>query len=117
MKLELTARGIEISSDLREFIAKRVHFSFGRFAGRIRRLSIRLADLNGPRGGIDQCCDVRVNAGLPRKIVVRERQATIHAAIAIAMGRAERVVQRQIGLESATRGRPSPSRRSFGFGD
>ena len=44
MKLRLAARGIEVSRELKDFIERRAHFGFGRF--------------NGPRGGVDQRCDI-----------------------------------------------------------
>ena len=96
MKLRVATRGIELSSDLNDYVRRRAHFSFGRFAGRIRSLSIRLADVNGPRGGIDKVCNIRVDVGLRQAVIVRELQANIHAAVAFAMERAERAVQRQL---------------------
>ena len=101
MKLRLTTRGIKFSADLNEYVTRRAHFSLGRFSGRIRSLSIRLADVNGPRGGIDKLCHLRVDVGLRQEVVVRERQASIHAAVAFAMERAERAVQRQLELARA----------------
>jgi putative sigma-54 modulation protein len=98
MKVRVAARGIQLSGDFNDYIRRRVHFSLGRFAARIRSLSIRLADVNGPRGGVDKCCDIRVDVGLRQHVIVRERQASLHAAVAFAMERAERAVQRQLKL-------------------
>jgi hypothetical protein len=100
MKLRLATRGIELSSDLDAYVRRRAHFSLGRFAGKIKFLSIRLADVNGPRGGIDKCCDIRVDVGLRQQVIVCERQANLHAAVAFAVERAERAVQRQLKLAS-----------------
>ena len=98
MKLRLTARGIELPAELKDFVMRRIHFGMGRLSGRIKSLSVRLADINGPRGGIDKCCDIRVDAGFGQELIVREQQATIHAAVALAVDRAERSVQRQLRL-------------------
>ena len=115
MNLRLVTRGIELSADLNDYVRRRAHFSLGRFAGRIRSLSIRLADVNGPRGGIDKLCDIRVDIGLPKTVIVRERQANIHAAVAFAVDRAERAVQRQLRLTSTgDRGETAPTME---FGD
>jgi len=103
MKLILLTRGIELTADLNDYIRRRVHFALGRFAGNIRSVTIRLVDVNGPRGGIDKCCDIRVNVGLRQAVIVSERQANIHAAVAFAVERADRAVQRQ--LESDNTGR------------
>ncbi len=100
MKMRLAAHGIELSGDLKDYIRRRVHFSLGRFAGSIRSLSIRLADIKGPRGGVDKRCDIRVDVGLRQQVIVCERQANLHTAIAFAMERAERAVQRKLKLAS-----------------
>jgi putative sigma-54 modulation protein len=115
MKLRLIARGVELSAELKEYVTRRAHFSLGRFAGRIRSLSIRLADANGPRGGVDQCCDIQVDVGFHPAVVVSERQASIHAAVAFALERAERAVQRQLKSAGAARGMEAA--RSTEFGD
>ncbi len=96
MKLRLVSRGVEVTSDLNDYVRRRIHFALGRFAGKIRSVTIRLVDVNVPRGGIDKCCDIRVNIGLRQEVIVRERQANIHAAVAFAVERADRAVQRQL---------------------
>lgn len=115
MKMRLAAHGTELSIDLKDYIRRRVHFSLGRFAGRIGSLSIRLADLNGPRGGVDKRCDIRVDVGLRQQVIVSERQANLHAAIAFAMERAERAVERKLKL--ACTGRRLDTAPPAEFGD
>ena len=115
MKLRLVSRGVELSIELKDYVRRRVHFSLGRFTGKIRSLSIRLADANGPRGGVDKCCEIRVDTGLGQEVIVRERQASIHAAVAFAVERAERAVQRQ--LKSASTGKGMETARTVEFRD
>jgi hypothetical protein len=56
---------------------------------------------------MDKLCDVRVDIGLSRTVMVRERQAKVHAAVAFAVERAERAVERQLRLAgTALTGRP-----------
>jgi putative sigma-54 modulation protein len=100
MRLRLAARGMELSGELEEYVRRRIHFSLGRFGGAIRSLTIRLRDANGPRGGVDKCCDIRVDAGLREQVVVHECQASLHAAVALATERAERAVRRHLRLAS-----------------
>ncbi len=53
----------------------------GKFAPSVERVSVRLFDLNGPRGGIDQRCLVKVVlSGLPG-VVVERRYVTLQTAI------------------------------------
>ncbi len=98
MKLQLTAHGIELTPELRERVQRRLYFALGRFSRRIARLSIRLDDVAGPNGASDKCCTVRVEAGLSQAVVVREHQDDIHAALALALERAARTVERRLHL-------------------
>lgn len=103
MKLRLAARGIEVSRELRDFIERRAHFGLRRFARRIKSLTVRLTDLNGPRGGVDQCCDIRVDVGLGQDVIVSERRSSIYAAVTVATERASRALGRQLELAEARR--------------
>ena len=114
MKMRVAARGLELSGDVKDYVRRRVHFSLGRFAGKIRSLSIQLADVNGPRGGVDKRCDIRVDVGLRQPVIVRERQASIHSAVAFALERAERAVQRQLKLANAGSGARTVRMIEFG---
>ncbi|HZT28462.1 MAG TPA: HPF/RaiA family ribosome-associated protein [Bryobacteraceae bacterium] len=98
MKLRVTARGVEYSGELREYVHRRAHFSLGRFAAKIQSVAVRLSDENGPRGGVDKSCDIRIHFGLRPAVIVRERQASMQAAVAFAMDRAERAVRRRLSL-------------------
>ena len=117
MKMRLTAQGVEVSAELKEFIDRRIHFGLGRFKGKIKSLSVRLADVNGPRGGIDKCCDITVDAGLGREVIVSERQETMFAAVALAMDRVERVMKRQLHLGRLAARRSAAPRVDFQFGN
>ena len=47
----------------------------GKFAASIERITVRLSDANGPKGGRDQVCQIKVViSGLP-SVVVEERDA------------------------------------------
>lgn len=99
MKLYLAAHGVELSDELKDYVKRRVYFSLGRLTGQIKSLSIHLSDINGPRGGVDKCCQVRVEGGFRRAVIIREQQGSIQAAVAFAVERAERAVLRQISWE------------------
>jgi ribosome-associated translation inhibitor RaiA len=78
----------------------------GKFVTSIERVTVRVTDTNGPRGGIDQVCNVKVVlSGLP-SVVVERRDAALHAAIDVAMRATEQAVRRSVG-----RRRMKPLRR------
>lgn len=110
MKLHLTSDGIELTTEHRQYVQRRLGFALGRFAGRIARLTVLLSDVNGPRGGVDKCCLIRVDAGLPQPVVIRERHADLHAAVALAAERAGRALERKLRIAHHAADRPLRAR-------
>ena len=103
-----TAPGVK--PGLADVAKRRLEFALGRFGPRIRRLTVRLDDLNGPRGGVDQYCGVIVHLGAPRKlIVIEEEAAEAVAAIGRAADRAARAVARAVQAPAAWRVAPHGS--------
>ncbi len=60
------------SRDIVDVAGRRMAFAVGRFAGRVRSVTVRLADINGPRGGADKQCQVSVRLTHPRRLIVVE---------------------------------------------
>ncbi|MBK7927147.1 MAG: HPF/RaiA family ribosome-associated protein [Bryobacterales bacterium] len=106
MKLHLTTHGIELTPELREGVLRRLRFALSRFTARIARLTVLLSDANGPSGGVDKHCLIRVDAGLPQPVVIRERHENLHAAIASAAERAGRSLERKLRIAHHAADRP-----------
>jgi CBS domain-containing protein len=80
----------------RESIRRKLGRKLGKFALDIERTSVRVEDVNGPRGGVDKLCRIKVVlSGLP-SVVVEEQDHDLRTAIDGALGRAERAVRRAI---------------------
>lgn len=78
-------------------VRKRLEFALGRFAGRVRSLTVRLTDANGPRGGCDKKCVIAVRLTVPRRLVVIEDVDADHnAVVSRAAERASRAVSRAV---------------------
>jgi CBS domain-containing protein len=87
----------------RESIRRKLGRKLGKFALDIERTSIRVEDVNGPRGGIDKRCRVKVViSGMP-SVVVEEQDHDLTTAIDGALGRAERAVRRALEKKKTTR--------------
>lgn len=98
MRLQVRARNVELTAGIRDLVIGRVHASLGRFSGRIRRVLVRLSDANGPRGGVDMCCDLAIDAMPGRQLIIRERQPGLSLSIIRAVERAERRLERDLAL-------------------
>ena len=86
-----------LSPSLAPLARRRLEFALGRFGARVRSLTVRVADLNGPRGGLDKRCLVAIRLTSPRRlIVVEDTAAEAEVAIGRAADRASRVVARAV---------------------
>jgi hypothetical protein len=77
-------------------IRRKLGARLGKFSSTIERVSLRTEDVNGPRGGIDQVCRIKVVLrGLP-SVVYERRDAALNAALDGALAGAERAVRRAV---------------------
>ncbi len=89
--------GVDLDDDEQAYVRRKLGMKLGKFATSIERISVRVTDMNGPRGGVDQLCNVKVVlSGLP-SVVVQRRHVALHAAIDDALRATERAVRRTIG--------------------
>lgn len=110
--MQITVRAS--SGGLSRLARRRLEFALGPFHGRVRSVAIRIADLNGPHGGIDKQCRVTVQlSAMRRKLVVEGTDADAAMAIDRAAVRTARTVARAIDTETAWRpGWPASMRPS-----
>jgi ribosome-associated translation inhibitor RaiA len=88
--------GVEMEDQGRDTIARKLGMKLGKFASSIERITVRLSDANGPKGGRDQICQIKVVlSGLP-SIVVEERASALQNAIDRAMKATALAVRRSV---------------------
>lgn len=88
--------GVSLDQEQRAEIRQKLGARLGKFAGAIERVTVRVEDVNGPRGGVDQACRIKVVlSGLP-SVVVEQRAASLPAALSGAISSAERTVRRAV---------------------
>jgi putative sigma-54 modulation protein len=103
MQIDIQARGFSLTEGLRTQAERRVRFALGSTGGRVRSVVMRLADENGPRGGLDKRCTIRANlAGAP-PVIIEHQEADLYVAIDRAADRVGRAVSRRLGKTSAWR--------------
>jgi hypothetical protein len=80
----------------RDAIARKLGTRLGKFATTIERVTVRLSDVNGPKGGVDHRCLIKVVlTGLP-SVVVERRDSTLQRAVNAAIGAAAQAVRRSV---------------------
>ena len=85
-----------IDDEDRDYIARKLGMKLGKFASSIERITVRLSDTNGPKGGHDQKCQIKVVlSGLP-SVVVSETDSTLPRTIDRAIDAAAIAVRRRV---------------------
>lgn len=86
----------DLGPDDRAYIRRKLGRRLGKFAGAIERVSVRTEDVNGPRGGNDRACRIKVVlSGLP-SVVLERRDASLSAAVDGALAGVETAVRRAV---------------------
>jgi CBS domain-containing protein/ribosome-associated translation inhibitor RaiA len=107
----IRSRGVELSANDREYIRRGLGRRLGKFASSLERVSVRIDDVNGPRGGVDHACRIKlVLSGLP-SVVVEQQAATLRAAVDGAIAKAERTLGRTVRRRRKTPIRHTTRRR------
>jgi len=95
MQIEIQARNFSMTRAMRTHIERRLGFALSTCYRHVKRILVRLSDVNGPRGGNDKRCHLVVT--LPgQAVVVENTEADLYVAINRAASRAGRTVMRQL---------------------
>lgn len=86
----------DLSADDRAHVRAKLARRLRKFAESIERVSLRCEDVNGPRGGIDRVCRIKVVLrGLP-SVVFEQREGSLNEAVDLALDGVERAVRRAL---------------------
>ena len=80
----------------RDYVRRKLGIKLGKYARSIERISVRLEDVNGPRGGVDQSCRIKVVLHALPSVVFESRDAALNAAVDAALAGVERAVRRTV---------------------
>jgi putative sigma-54 modulation protein len=108
MKIDIETSDFPLTKALHSHAERRLRSAVNRGGERIRKIAMRLSDVNGPRGGADKRCRLQVVlTGLP-DVVVEDTQADLYVAIDRATDRAGRALVRKIGRRQTLLRQSSP---------
>ena len=100
MRIDIQSCGFVLTDALREYAERRLRFALTHADQRVRRVTMRLFDVNGPRGGIDKCCRIQVMLNGLAEVVIADTEADLYVAIDRAADRIGRTVARRLARES-----------------
>ncbi len=88
---------------LRQYALRRLTFALRRFDNRVRHVTVRILDENGPRRGVDARCSMSAELTDGRRIFVDATTARPFASITEAAERLRGVLRRELGRAAAHR--------------
>jgi ribosome-associated translation inhibitor RaiA len=103
MQIDIQARGFTLTDGLRTHAERRVRFALGSTSSGVRSIVMRLADENGPRGGVDKRCTIRAHLPGGPPVIIEQQEADLYVAIDRAADRAGRAVSRRLERASGAR--------------
>lgn len=116
--LHIRADGVVADESLAQHVRDRAAREFGKLSYHVERVTVRLLDVNGPRGGKDVECRVKIVLSGAPSVVVAKRAAEARAAFDAAVAAAERALRRAVrgrGSRQKTRGKSRATKgRSVG---
>jgi ribosome-associated translation inhibitor RaiA len=103
MQVDIRWKGLSKSQSLADHVHHRLRFALHGYRDKVRTVTVRFEDTNGPRGGVDKRCSVELTGSFGI-FVAEARDIDFQAAADVALSRAERA------LSKAKRDRPSRER-------
>lgn len=106
MKITIKAHQLQLDQETSTNMERRLRFALGRFGDSINRVTVRLTDLNGPKGGIDKECLIVVKLQKGGEVIVQGSGMDCSATLNYCADRIGRAVDREL-----SRNRKAPIRK------
>ena len=92
--LNIRSQGVEVDDDLEDYVRRKAGQKLGRLARKVERVTVRLEDINGPKGGVDVECRLKVVVSGGPSVIVTERATEPVQAFDMALGGATRALRK-----------------------
>ena len=96
MQLNIQTAGFSLTDSLKEYTTRHMQFALNRDDALIVRARIWLADINGPRGGIDKRCQIELKLAGQNNIMIEDVESDLYLAIDRACERCMRTLARRV---------------------
>ena len=101
MQIDIRTPGFALTDAIRDHVERRLRFALARASAHVRRVAVYLSDINGPRGGIEKRCRLRVRLNNSVDVMIDDTESDLYAAIDRAANRAGRAVARRLARGDA----------------
>lgn len=107
MLILVHGNGFELGQELRNDVQEKLELAFSRFDTQIGKVNVYLADLNGPKKGVDKSIRLVIDIERHPVIVVEEKGEDWQALLESLSDRASHTVSRQLDRSRDRKGRTS----------
>ena len=104
MHVDIRWKGLPKSESLADHVQNRLRFALRGFEEKVRTVTVRFEDTNGPRGGIDKRCSVELTGSFGI-LVAEAHHASFYAAGDLALSRAARALTKSLKRDRYSRER------------
>ena len=96
MQITIKSRQVQMQEDTINTMDRRLRFALSRFGHSVNRVTVRLTDINGPKGGYDKECLIVVKLRKGGEVVVRGHGKDCSSALNYCADRISRAVGREL---------------------
>jgi len=107
MQIDIQARHFSLTEAIGEHVQRRMAVALRSHYDHVKRVFVRLSDINGPRGGRDKRCHIQVSLPGQEDIVIEDTQSNLYVAIDRAAERVKRTITRKTSRRRTRAMRPT----------
>ena len=96
MDVQILDRNVGVTAEQREHIDRCLQYAFDRFSSHVRTINVSLSDVNGPKGGDDLQCRMKITLHGKGELMVEGLGISVEAVIAETADRAALAVSKRI---------------------
>jgi len=96
MDIQILDRNVGITTDQKEHVERCLLYAIDRFSSHLRTVDVSFSDINGPRGGDDLQCRLKIVLHGKGEIIVEGKGVSVEAVVAETADRASLAVSRRL---------------------
>ena len=99
MQIFIQSSSFKLTRSLKHYVEKKIKNSLGRRTDDVKRIYVRLFDINGPHGGIDKRCHLHLTLPNMADVVIQNTQDNLYDAINLASIKAKSTLNRRLSRQ------------------
>jgi len=96
MQVLISSKGLQMTDTLSKHIQNRIEFTLSRFGSLVRNVVVSVSDDNGPKGGVDKSCVIRIKTDNSSELIVKDTKSDVYAAVGKAIARSKHALSKHV---------------------